>query len=109
MNILDLLKNNEDLLASIQDAGIPTDKIEPLASAVASQLGGAGGLDLSDLLGGLNLNDFLSKVDVGAVAEQIGLSPELVKQAVELIGPKVDEFVPGGLGQLGSIAGKLFD
>lgn len=108
MDIQDLLKAAPGLLESIQKAGVPSNKIGDLSDAIGSQLGGDDGLDLSDLLGGLDLPSFLSKIDVDAVASQIGLSPSIVKQAIALIGPKVAEFVPGGLGGLGALAGKLF-
>ncbi len=108
MDIMDLLKGDSGLLDAIKQVGVPEAKIPDLGQAIGQQLGGSGGLDLGDLLGGLDLDGFLSKVDVGAVASQLNLSPDVIQKAVELIGPKVQEFVPGGLGSLGSLAGKLF-
>ena len=105
MNIMDLLKNAPGLLESIQQAGVPGDTVSEFADALGQQLGGGSGFDFTDLLGGLDLDGFLSKVDVGALAEQVGLSPEIVQQALQVIGPKVAEFSPKGLGGL---AGKLF-
>ena len=43
------------------------------------------------------------------MAEQVGISPAVAEMAIKLIGPKVAEFVPGGLGSLGATLGKLFD
>lgn len=107
MNVLSLLGG--ELLDAVKDVGVPENKIEALGDAIGNQLGGGDGLDLGDLLGGLDLESFLNKVDADAIAEQLGLSPTIVSAAINLIGPKVAEFAPGGLGALGSIAGKLFD
>ncbi|MEQ8858981.1 MAG: hypothetical protein RIC56_10055 [Pseudomonadales bacterium] len=108
MDIMDLLKGDGDLLESIKGLGVPEDKIPDLGQAIGQQLGGGDGFDLTDLLGGLDLQSFLAKVDVGAIASQLNLSPDVIQQVVALIGPKVQDFVPGGLGSLGSLAGKLF-
>jgi len=106
MDIMDLLKNAPGLLDSIQQAGVPEDKVSGLGNAIGQQLGGSDGFDFTDLLGGLDLDSFTSKVDVSALAEQVGISPEIAQQALALVGPKIAEFTPGGLGAL---AGKLFD
>ncbi len=105
MDVMDLLKNAPGLIDSIQAAGVPEDKIPDLGAMLGAQLGGGDGFDLTDLLGGLDLDGFLSKVDVGALAGQLGLTPEVIEQVLKVIGPKVAEFTPGGLGAL---AGKLF-
>jgi hypothetical protein len=107
MDVMDLLKNAPGLLESLTDAGVPKEKTSDLAGAIGQQLGGSDGLDLGDLLGGLNLEKFLSQVDVASVANQIGLSPAIVQKAVELIGPHVSEFLPSA-GGLGALAGKFF-
>jgi len=109
MDVMDLLKNAPGLLDSIQQAGVPEAKIPEFGSALGQQLGGSAGFDFTDLLGGLDLDSFLSKVDAGSLADQIGISPEIVQQALTIIGPKIAEFSPGGLGGLGGLAGKLFD
>lgn len=107
MDIMDLLKNAPGLRDSIESAGVPAEKTGELASAIGQQLGGADGLDLGDLLGGLDLDSFLSKIDVSAVADQVGLSSGIVQKAVELIGPHVADFLPSA-GALGALAGKFF-
>ncbi len=107
MDVMDLMKNAPGLLDSLKSAGVPEDKTGDLAGAIGQQLGGSDGLDLGDLLGGLDLDNFLSKVDVSAVANQVGLSPSVVQKAVELIGPHVAGFMPSA-GALGALAGKLF-
>ena len=106
MDVMDLLKDAPGLLDSIQQAGVPEEKISEFGSALGQQLGGGDGFDLTDLLGGLDVDAFLSKVDVSSLADQIGISPAIVQQVLQIIGPKVAEFSPGGLGDL---AGKLFD
>jgi hypothetical protein len=107
MDIMDLLKHAPGLLESLKDAGVPQEKAPELAGALSQQLGGSDGLDLTDLLGTLDIDSFLSKVDVGAVANQIGLSPAVVQKAVELIAPYVADSLPSA-GGLGALAGKFF-
>lgn len=107
VDVLSLLGG--DLLDSIKEVGVPEDKVGALSDAIGDQLGGADGLDLGDLLGGLDLDAFLAKIDADMIADQLGLSPAVVSAAIGMIGPKVAEFAPDGLGALGSIAGKLFD
>lgn len=109
MDILDLVKNAPGLLDAVQGAGVPEDKLPALSDAIISQLGGADGLDFGDLLGGLDLDSFMSRIDVVALASQVGISPDVAESVTKLIGPKVAEFVPGGLGGLGGTLGKLFD
>ena len=106
MDVMDLLGDAPGLLDSIKEAGVPDDKLSALGSAIGQQLGGDDGFDFTDLLGGLDLDSFLSKVDASSVAKQVGISPEIAQQVLSLIGPKVADFAPGGLA---SLAGKLFD
>ena len=111
MNMMDLLEGVPGLLDSVKDAGIPEEKLPSLGSGLAKQLGGDDGFDFTDLLTGLDLDGFVSQIDVAALAEHVGVSPAVAQQVVGLIAPKVAEFNPtaGGLGGLvGSLAGKLF-
>jgi len=105
MNIMDLLNGSDGLVDSLKDLGIPEDKLGSLSELIGAQLGGGDGFDFGDLLGGLDLDGFLGQLDVPAIAGQLGLAPDLVAQAVALIGDKVDGFSPG---LLGGLAGKLF-
>jgi hypothetical protein len=107
VDVLSLL--GDGLIDSIKEVGVPEDKVGALSNALGDQLGGDDGLDLGDLLGGLDLDSFLENIDTNAIAEQVGISPAIISAAVNLIGPKVAEFVPGGVGGLGAMAGKLFD
>jgi hypothetical protein len=107
MNVTDLLKDSSGLIDALQDAGVPADRVGPLGDAIGQQLGG--GLDLGDLLGGLDTSTFLSKLDVRGLAEQVGLTPDVVNRALALIAPKVEEFAPGGIGGLKSLAGKFLN
>lgn len=109
MDIGSLLKGSPELLESVLGAGLPESKVGGLSDAIGNQLGGGDGLDLGDLLGALDKDSFLSKIDIGAVAEQIGVSPDIVNSVVQTLAPKIEEFVPGGLGAVGSALGKLFD
>ncbi len=111
MNIMDLLEGVPGLLDSVKEAGVADDQLPGLGSALGQQLGGDDGFDFTDLLGGLDLENFVSQIDIGQLAEQVGISPAIAEQVVALIGPKVADFSPAdGLGgALGSLAGKLFD
>jgi hypothetical protein len=109
VNVLDLMNGVPGLLDELRETGLPDDKLPDLGSAIGRQLGGDDGLDFTDLLGGLDLDGFLAKVDVASLAEQVGITPALAQQVIATIGPKVAEFTPGGLGGLGALAGKLFD
>ena len=106
MDMMDLLKGAPGLLDSIREAGVSDEQLPSLGSALGSQLGGSDGFDFTDLLGGLDLDNFLSKIDVAGLADQVGIAPEIAEKVVGLIGPKVEEFVPGSLG---GVLGKLFD
>jgi hypothetical protein len=106
MDVVDLLKNAPGLLEALQQTGVPQDKLSSLGGAIGDQLGGSDGFDLTDLLGGLDLDNFTSKINADSLAEQVGISPEIANQAIALIGPIIADFSPGNLG---SIVGKLFD
>ena len=106
MDVGELLKNAPGLLEALQQTGVPADKLSSLGGALGDQLGGSDGFDFTDLLGGLDLDNFMSKVDAGSLAEQIGITPEVATQAIALIGPIIADFSPGNLG---SLVGKLFD
>ncbi len=109
MDVLSLLKGAPELIESLKSSGVPADKINPLGEALTSQLDGGDGFDLGDLLGALDLPSFLERIDVNSVADTIGLSPEIVSKAIDLIGPAVADFKPESLGGLAGLAGKLFD
>jgi hypothetical protein len=102
---MDLLKNAPGLMDAVKEAGMPEDKVSDLGSLLGAQLGGGDGLDLTDLLGGLDLDGFLSRVDIGNLAEQLGVSPEIVQQAVNVLGPVISDFQPSE--GLGGLVGKL--
>ena len=109
MDISSLLKGSPDLLKSVLQTGLPEAKVEGLAEAVGSQLSGGDGFDLGDLLGALDKDSFLAKIDASAIAEQIGVSPAIVGSVIQMLAPKIEEFIPSGLGGIGSTLGKLFD
>ena len=109
MDIGSLLKGSPDLLQSILQTGLPEDKVGGLSDAVGNQLSGGDGLDLGDLLGALDKDSFLAKIDVNSIAEQIGVSPAIVDSVMQILAPKIEAFLPDGLGSVGSALGKLFD
>ena len=109
MDVTSLLKDSPDLISALTEGGLPTDKVDDLGASIGNQLAGGGLGDLTELLGGLDLDSFLGKIDIGALAQDVGISPEIAQMAVSLIGPKVAEFVPGGMDTVTSLASKLFD
>ena len=110
MDIMDLLKNVPGLKDQLSGLGLDDNNISDMASGVKKQLAGDDGFDLTDLLTALDADSFLGKMDVGALAQQVGVSPEMVQGALALIAPKIAEFTGGGsaLGGLGGFAKKLF-
>jgi hypothetical protein len=110
MDIMDLVKNASGLKEQLSGLGLDESKIEGMANGVKEQLGGSDGFDLGDLLTSLDADSFLGKMDIGALAEQAGISPDVVENALSAIAPKVAEFTggSGALGGIGSIAKKLF-
>ena len=107
MNISQLIKGAPELMSGLKDLGLDDQKVGSLGEGIGSQLGG--GIDLSSLLNGMNAQSFLEKIDVTALAEQVGVPPALATSAVKLIAPKVAEFTSeGGLGAVAGIAKGLF-
>ena len=112
MDIADLI-NNGDLTSALKGLGLSDANVGDLGRELGSQLTGGDGFDLSDLLSGLDAESFLAKIDIAAVAETVGISPQLASGALALIAPQVADFMGGGadsaLGAVGKLAGKLFD
>jgi hypothetical protein len=109
MNIASLLENTPELLSGLKGLGFDNSKISELAGEIGGQLGGADGFDITDLLSGLQSDDFLKQLDVNAISEKLLISPELAQQAVGMIAPVVANFGGGSkMGMLGKLAGGLF-
>lgn len=110
MQIADLIKAAPDLMQGLQGLGLDDNKIDGLAGAIGSELGGDDGFDFTDLLSGLDANSFMSKIDANGIAEKVGLSPAIVSSALALLAPKIAEFTggAGGLGAIGDLAKGLF-
>ena len=107
MDIMDLLKGSPELLDGLKGLGLDDNNIGDLANGVGDQLGGGDGFDFTDLLTGLTGDGFLENVDIGALAAQVGISPEVVQQAVAMVAPQIAEFTGGG-GGLGGLVKGLF-
>ena len=109
MDISDLI-GSSDLTSALKDLGLSDANVGDLGREVGNQLSGGDGFDLTDLLTGLDLDSFLSKIDVAALAERVGISAELASGALGLIAPQVADFGEGSaLGAVSKLAGKLFD
>jgi nucleoid DNA-binding protein len=97
------------------------------ADATVAALGQSEGLDLGNLLGGGNLGQLLSKIDVSALASRVGISDSQAGTALQTIVPLVLQLIQskgggadgvtsliggkgtgGLLSQVGQLAGKLF-
>ena len=106
MQLDQLLNAAPELLDNLKGLGLSEDNISSMAGAVGDQLGGTDGLGLADLLSGLDADAFLSKVDVQAVAEKVGIDASLVESALTMVAPAVAEFTGEGslLGKLGGLA-----
>lgn len=111
MEISDLLKGAPDLMGGLKDLGLSDGNVSDLGQELGNQLGGDDGFDFTDLLSGLDADSFLGKLDVGSIAEKVGISPEIAQGAISLIAPKIAEFTGGSggaLGKLGGFAKSLF-
>lgn len=132
-----LLKDHGSELISAMTAGSPLDRsqaeslLPPAVAQIADRVqGGAGGIDLGDLLGGGSgaVSALLEKLDVAGLARAAGLGETETQTGLEALIPAVlsmlgnqaggaqgllsmlggSEGSADGLGALGGIAGKLF-
>jgi len=111
MNIGDLIGAAPELVDSLKGLGLGDSQINKLGSEIGSQLQGDDGFDLGDLLSGMDLQSFLQKIDVASLAGKLGVDETTVQSALQLIGPKVQDFpgdLGGNLGKLGSLAKGIF-
>ena len=108
MDIMDLLKGSPELLDGLKGLGLDDNNIGDLASGVGDQLGGGDGFDFTDLLTGLTGDSFLENVDITALAQQVGISPETVQSAMALVAPVIADFTGGAGGGLGGLVKGLF-
>ncbi len=108
MNIGNLIENAPELVGKLNNIGLTDLNISDLASEIGNQIGGGDGLDLTDILGALQSENFMSKLDIPGLAEKVLISPELAQQAVSLIAPVVESFGGGSKGMLGKVVGSLF-
>lgn len=109
MDILKILSAAPDALEGLKGLGLDDGNISQLADEVGNQVGGGDGIDLGDILTSLNSSDFLSQLDVGDIASKVGIAPDTVSQALNLIAPLVENFAGDNLGALGKLAGKFFN
>ena len=99
------------LLSKLQGVGLSADQAKdflPAAGEQVSQAASGGGI--ASLLGGGGVDDLLKNVDIGAIAEKVGIDKALAEKALQSIVPMVMDAVKGGGagGMLGGLAGKLF-
>lgn len=114
MDIQELLSSQGPaLLSKLQGAGLSADQAKDFLPAAGEQVSEAvsGGGVASLLGGGGGVEDLLKNVDVGAIAEKVGIDSALAEKALQSIVPTVMEALQGGggaAGMLGGLAGKLF-
>jgi hypothetical protein len=101
------------LLGKLQDVGLSADQAKdflPAAGEQVSQAASSGGI--ASLLGGGGIEDLLKNVDIGAIAEKVGIDKGLADKAMQAIVPMVMQSLQGSSGgvggMLGGLAGKLF-
>lgn len=111
MNIMELLGKAPQLASGLRDLGLDDDQVSALGEELGDQLAGSGGLDLGDLLQGLDVDGFLGRVDVAQVAARLGIDAATARAALQRIAPHVAAFTGGSggmVGRLGSLASGLF-
>lgn len=109
MDFMNMLDNVPGLLSSLKDLGLDDGQVGELGEAVGGQLLGGGAAGLAGLLKGLDANDLLGRIDVGALAGRLGVEPGIAEAAIRKIAPHLQALVGGGPGgRLGSLAGGLF-
>jgi hypothetical protein len=106
-----LARQGPALLGKLQDVGLSPDQAKnflPAAGAQISQAASGGGF--ASLLGGGGVEDLLKNVDIGAIAEKVGIDKALAEKAMQSLVPMVMESLQdsGAGGMLGGLAGKLF-
>ena len=86
-----------------------SEQAEKFLPAAGEQLSGAAsGGGLASLLGGGGIEGVLEQVDVTALAQQVGIEPDMARKALDTIVPKLMEAMQqGGGGLLGGVGSKL--
>jgi hypothetical protein len=107
MDVMELL-DQSDLVGSLKGLGLDDSTISELGSAISGQLSGGAGIEA--MVTGLDVNEIVQKLDIGKLAAQVGISPQLAQSAVALIAPKLAALLKdeSALGKLKSLKGKLF-
>ncbi|NKC01752.1 MAG: hypothetical protein GKR90_25085 [Pseudomonadales bacterium] len=108
MNVSDLLTNAPEVLDGLKGLGFDDDAVQNFGSEIGQQLGGEDGFDFTDLLSGLSGQDFASQINIPDLASKVGLAPESISKALELIAPVIEQFGGEKLGALGKLAGRFF-
>ena len=108
MNISSLIDGAPELANGLKHLGLSDKNISDMAGEIGQQLGGDDGFDFTDLITGLQADDFLNQLNIQSLAEKVLISPELAQQAISLIAPVIANFGGSNLGVLGKIAGGLF-
>ena len=113
MDIQEILSSQGPaLLDKLQGVGLSADQAKDFLPAASEQVSAAAsGGGIASLLGGGSVEDLLKNVDIGAIAEKVGIDKALAEKALQSIVPTVMEALQGGggaAGMLGGLAGKLF-
>ncbi len=104
-----MIENAPELMQGLQGLGLGEGEISGMAREIGGQLSSGDGLDFTSLLSGLNAETFLAQIDVAALAAKIGVAPETVQAAVELLAPAIANFgSQGAAGILSGVAKGLF-
>ena len=113
MNIDELLSSQTPaLLSTLQNTGLSADQARDFLPAASEQVSAAASsAGLASLLGGGGIEGLLRNVNIGAIAEKVGIDEALAEKALQSLVPTVMEALQGGGGTnalLGGLAGKLF-
>ncbi|MFT5173217.1 MAG: hypothetical protein ACI8W7_001388 [Gammaproteobacteria bacterium] len=114
MDIQDIISSQGPaLLSKLQSVGLSADQAKDFLPAASEQVSAAvssGGI--ASLLGGDGVDALIKNIDIGAIAEKVGIDKALAEKALQSLVPMVMEVMQGGGGgaaaMLGGLAGKLF-
>ena len=107
-----LADQGPELLEKLQQVGLSQEQAQNFLPAAGDQVSNAlsGGGGISALLGGGGVEDILKNIDIGEIAEKVGIDSALAEKALHALAPMVMEKLGSGGGaggMLGGLAGKL--
>ena len=108
MDIINIISKTPGLLDALKGNGLSSDQVAKIGGEVTQQLREGGEFDLTDLLAGLDIDSFTQRVDVGALAEKVGMGNEQADAVLQQLAPAVQAFTGDGDSLLGNLASGLW-